>query len=596
MYQHTKRQRIDPKQPYLPQFYGTFEQFVTVGGQRRRFLLYIPDGVRESCAGVLVLGENGATADDLLRESDWCAMADKQPVREKFVVAFLEPLDGTWHADEPYGHAGGDIDYVNAVWLAATQRYLCCIHESRVYLTGCRAGGTIAQMAAMANPAVYAGIATAGGAGVLSAYRTQAARDYCTQMDGFLDEQHRMGIRKGEVPVPAWVINDPQAAGTDNDTAAYWRAACGTADTPHETAPDTVEYMRTTEPPYAGNQDKEAFCVRVSSIAGASDDHANAMLGRIWAFLNSQRRWMSGPVGDLRVTRDPVHDLGMEYHCEEIDGWMREWYVYVPESVKARPDKRVPLVLAMHGYTCSGEIYTGNSGWYQTAERNGFIVVHPTALYGTIEMENNAIDPHNTPLPAWNLFSEDDRPDELRFFQALLERMENGYPVDPARVFATGHSWGSLMTHLLALALPHRFAAAAPCSGVFFGGAEKRILPLPAVRQRPDVGVPVWMFCGEEEPWLMPAQPAPDNETGFTLALWLRLNGMESKIPADWADCRPETHGRWNDRVWETDGVPMVRFTTVEYMPHATMPEMSDRIWNEFFSRFSREAGKPVYQ
>ena len=32
-----------------------------------------------------------------------------------------------------------------------------------------------------------------------------------------------------------------------------------------------------------------------------------------------------------------------------------------------------------------------------------------------------------------------------------------------------------------------------------------------------------------------------------------------------------------------------VRFTTVEYMPHATMTEMSCRIWNEIFFRFQRD-------
>ncbi len=173
------------------------------------------------------------------------------------------------------------------------------------------------------------------------------------------------------------------------------------------------------------------------------------MQEEIRQFLFSQRRWMSGPVGDLRVTKNPEHDLGMEYHYEKIDGWMREWYVYVPESVKQHPEIKVPLVLAMHGYTCSGEIYAGNSEWYKVAAQYGFIVVHPTALQGKVDMENKVIDPDFTPLPAWNIFAEDDRPDELHFFDTLLDRMIAEYPVDPSRVFATGHSWGSLMTHLL---------------------------------------------------------------------------------------------------------------------------------------------------
>jgi len=596
MYQHVKREKIDPEQPYLPIHYGIIEQFITIGNKKRRFLMHIPDGVRESCPGVLVLGGNGRTADDLLQESGWRALSNAQPEREKFVTIFLEPLDGVWDVTEPYGAPDGDAAYVNEVYLMAGQRYLCCIHEAKFYLAGVREGGVIAQMAAMSNPAVYAGLVSVGGSSVSPEYMAAAAQDYCTNMDGFIDEAHRKNIRKGEVPVPAWIIDDQTTAtGTDTGTAAYWRKACGTADAPREVCPNVQEYVRTEEVPYAPNQEKEAFRVWVSRREGASENDARAMQNEIHKFLFSQRRWMSSPVGDLRVTRNPERDLNMEYHYEKIDGWMREWYVYVPEKVKKNPQKKVPLVLAMHGYTCSGEIYTGNSEWFKVAEENNFIVVHPTALYATINMENNAIDPNNTPLPAWNIFQEDDRPDELRFFDTLLDRMIAEYPVDPSRVFATGHSWGSLMTHLLALAKPERFAAVAPCSGVFFGGAEKRVMPLNVVQNRPDVEVPVWMFCGEEEPWLIEAQPTTNNATGFTISMWLKNNRMAEQIPTDWSACPPQAHGRWNEREWLKNGAPMVRFTTVEYMPHATMTEMSYRIWNEFFSKFRREENNSIY-
>lgn len=596
MYQHIIRHKINPEQPYLPQHYGVIEQFVTVEGRKRRFLLYIPDGVRESCAGVLVLGGNGRTADDLLRESGWCALADARPDREKFIVVFLEPEDGVWHIDEPYGKTDGDAAYVNEVYLAAGQRYLCCIHESKFYLAGCREGGVVAQMAAMSNPAVYAGLSSVGGSAVAPQYMAAAAQDYCTQMNGFIDENHRKNIRKGEVPLPTWIIDDPVVpTGTDAGTAAYWRAACGTEGAAREVRPGVREYIRTAEVPYAPNQEKEAFRVWTSSWDSASENDAKAMQEEIRQFLFSQRRWMSGPVGDLRVTKNPEHDLGMEYHYEKIDGWMREWYVYVPESVKQHPEIKVPLVLAMHGYTCSGEIYAGNSEWYKVAAQYGFIVVHPTALQGKVDMENKVIDPDFTPLPAWNIFAEDDRPDELHFFDTLLDRMIAEYPVDPSRVFATGHSWGSLMTHLLALARPERFAAVAPCSGVFFGGAEKRIMPLPCVKNRPDVKIPVWMFCGEEEPWLMEAQPTAQNATGYTISMWLKNNHMAAQIPANWNDCLPDTHDRWNEWEWQQNCIPMVRFTTVEYMPHATMTEMSYRIWEEFFCKFSRMDGDARY-
>lgn len=54
---------------------------------------------------------------------------------------------------------------------------------------------------------------------------------------------------------------------------------------------------------------------------------------------------------------------------------------------------------------------------------------------------------------------------------------------------------------------------------------------------------------------------------------------------------------RWNDWNYRKNGIPMVRFTGIDYYPHGTNPEMSFRIWEEFFSKFSRNAdGSICYQ
>ena len=100
--------------------------------------------------------------------------------------------------------------------------------------------------------------------------------------------------------------------------------------------------------------------------------------------------------------------------------------------------KKVPLVLAMHGYTCSGEIYTGNSGWTKVADKYGFIVVHPTALLAHVNMPEQGLMPEYALFPAWNIFQEDDRPDELSFFNQMLDRTIDKYPVDKDCVFVMG--------------------------------------------------------------------------------------------------------------------------------------------------------------
>ena len=597
MYQNNHYE-IDPKDPLKPLYQGTFEQTVTVGGKQRRYLVYIPEGTRPSTAGVFVLPENGKTADDLWSDSWWRMIADTEETKEKLIVFFLEPENGKWNADEAYGKADGDVAYIHAVRLAGEERFKFCVHESKFYLTGCREGGVLANMAVMSNPAVWAGVATVGGSAVSEQYRKAAADDFCTNLHGFIDETHRKGIKKGEIPVPAWVIDDPDSPfGTDNGTAAYWRAACGITEAGHLAAPDVTEYIRTEQAPYAPNQEKEAFRVCTSTIKGASADYANPMLRRVWKdFLYRQRRWESGPGGDLRVTKDPVADLGMEYHYEEIGGWMREWYVYVPQQVKENPDKPVPLVFAMHGYTCSGEIYAGNSDWYKVADRHGFIVVHPTATPGQMTASNQACDPDNVPLPAWNfMHNAPDGPDELQFFRTMLEKVSANHSVDRTRVYATGHSHGSVMTQVLAMAMSDVFAAAAPCSGILFRMPDMNIRELPEIAQRADIQIPIWMFGGEQEPWLLPTVPDNENETGDSIRIWREINHMEPVLPQDWTTGWTE-NGRWHDLSYSrADGAPMVRYTWVDYMPHATMTEMSFRIWEEFFSKFSRENGKVCY-
>lgn len=598
MYQNIHRE-VDPKNPFRPLYQGTFEGQVTVGGKRRRYLVYIPEGTRSSVAGVFVLPEDGKTADDLWRDSGWRTIADTEESKEKMIVFFLEPEDGHWHIDEPYGTPDGDVAYIDAVHTAGFERYQFCVHESKFYLTGCREGGVMANMAAMWNPAIWSGVASVGGSKVAETYRTAAAEDFCTKLYyDLIDESHRLGIKKGEIGMPAWVINDPEASlGIDNGTADYWRSACSITEAGHQIAPDTVEFIRSTEPPYAPNQDREAFRVRVSCIPGASVDYANLLLRRIWKdFLYCQRRWGSSPGGDLRVTHDLVADLGMEYHYEEIGGWMREWYVYIPESVKAEPEKPVPLVFAMHGYTCTAEIYAGNSGWHRVADKYGFLVVYPTGTPGPAVAETRASKSDYVLLPTWNfMHNAPNGPDEVEFSRTIFEKICAEHAVDRSRVFVTGHSNGSVITHTLALAMSDVFAAAAPCSGILFRKLGVDICELPEVKNRADAEIPVWIFGGEQEAWLQPTFPTDDNDTGDSLCVWRGINHLTPTLPESWDDGW-EVNGRWHDLHYRrADDAPMVNYTWVEYMAHATMPEMSFRIWEEFFSKFSRVDGNIVY-
>lgn len=581
------RNKIDPLHPYLPSHVGIFEDELNVNGVCRRVVMYVPEGARASNAGIMILPDNGVSAMEMLQKSSWCEIADTEEEKEKLTLMFLEPLHGCWNTEEEYGKKDGDVEYVKMAYDRFARRDLFCVHESKFYMVGYGAGATVMEMAAMYDPAVYAGIAAVAPSPVPVNFMKEAAKDLCYRLNGFEDESG-LGLTKGQIPFPVWLIQDEESAYGYEKETAYWKKALE-AEAESKIYPDTMQYIRVKETSSPLNQEKEAYRLWVSKIKAPLDRFGQLLNRRIWKkFLYPVRRWMSQPGGDLRLTRSLVEDLKMDYHYENIDGWMREWYVYVPDRIRKHPQNPIPLVFAMHGYTCSGEIYSGNSGWHTVADQYGFIVIFPSAVNGKFEIqeENRAVSRDITVLPAWNIFSDPEFPDEIRFFEYMMNDIGEKYNIDRSRVYATGHSMGSLMVQMLAVAHPEWFAAAAPCSGVLFLNSLEHFSEQEYFKNRKNVKLPVWMFGGEREEWLLPAVPEGDNITAQSIRFWCRQNGYEN-IPENPEESKVY-RSLWHDYIVEKDGQDLVRYTWVRHMPHATMPEMSFRIWEEFFSRYRR--------
>ena len=57
---------------------------------------------------------------------------------------------------------------------------------------------------------------------------------------------------------------------------------------------------------------------------------------------------------------------------------------------------------------------------------------------------------------------------------------------------------------------------------------------------------------------------------------------MHGDPPTDFTDSKTVME-RWHDWTYEKDGIPMLKFTGIDYYPHGSNPEMSYRIWTEFF-------------
>ncbi len=131
----------------------------------------------------------------------------------------------------------------------------------------------------------------------------------------------------------------------------------------------------------------------------------------------------------------------------QFDGLMRTYNVYLPADYQ--PGNSLPLILALHGYTQTGQSMMTFSGFNQVADTAGFVVVYPDGIGN-----------------AWNVgFSGGSTADDVGFLLALTDTLHQRYNIDYSRVYATVFSNGGFMSYRLACETPDRIAAIAPVAG-----------------------------------------------------------------------------------------------------------------------------------
>ena len=129
--------------------------------------------------------------------------------------------------------------------------------------------------------------------------------------------------------------------------------------------------------------------------------------------------------------------------CEILVGGItRTYLLYVPQSLtKNHP---APLLLVFHGGGGHDYNMPRFTGFDQLADSRGFIVAYP-----------ESVNTH------WNDTRALSRADDVGFVRALIADLERSYPIDPARVYATGISNGGFFSQRLACDLSPQIAAVA---------------------------------------------------------------------------------------------------------------------------------------
>lgn len=144
------------------------------------------------------------------------------------------------------------------------------------------------------------------------------------------------------------------------------------------------------------------------------------------------------------------------FHTLVVQGRERSFLLHLPPAAAQR---RVPLVLAFHGYTGNANVMQSMTGLDAIGDSLGFAVAYPN---GTGKLRYAGL--------TWNAVTccgsaERRRIDDVAFARAMVEQITRTLPIDSARVYATGFSAGGMMALLLACQAHPFVAGAADVAG-----------------------------------------------------------------------------------------------------------------------------------
>lgn len=294
-------------------------------------------------------------------------------------------------------------------------------------------------------------------------------------------------------------------------------------------------------------------------------------------FVMRFRRWKNCGNGNIRKAKN-ADEMGLVLQEMEIDGRKRQWYLFEPSYSRIHPEEKIPLVIALHGFSIYGQYFAENSGWNEIAEERRFFVVFPSAYPFKRKNISSSLMSHVL-CPTWNSYpaeEEKESPDDIAFLCTMTDQLTGQYPIDSSRIYVTGHSNGSVMTQALMRYEPERFAAFAAI------GAMELQLKKEAPFSKPEIERPVWLIMGEndgKEGWSL----EQGNVNDRNIRMLCEVNQIDYDTAKSYI-----CGGNHHLVVYDDEHVPLLRFTGIKGWPHTVTPSSSRMIYDEFFCHFKR--------
>jgi len=551
--------KADPEHPYRNTHLGWFEdELKDEKGKTRKYGFYIPETMKTSGNMVLVLIPGKTEPSDFFHECGW-----KEALEEKCMTAYFIGAGDGWDIEDP----GYEVDTaVRALAEMKSMEYFPA-NAATVYAMGFGDGAKIASIFAMLYQSYLAGFA---------AYGDTQIDDRLIEKIGQAPSDCDIYVKRGEVPLPAMFV------GPESNIVEYFKGACHVKADPLYSEIAAV-WQEEPKPGASFVNDECRTEVRLVSNEDAADLGIANIVREMVCFVESFQRWAGVGNGHIRRTRLAEEGLGMIRTDIEFEGYKRYWYTFEPTAWKNKALKKYPLIVAVHGYSCSGEFFAQNSGWHRVGEERNCFVVYPTAYPYFSPSARPGMLGAGIATPHWNsggfggTVDTVNVPNDVNFILEIVRETLAKYPeIDPERFYLTGHSNGSMMTQLVMRTAPATFAGFAPV-----GAMECRNEP--GVAPTDGIARNVWYTMGQYDGAGCSLE-GPNGNT-YTLQMLCEANGL------DYASARHYTSGIYEHTIIrDADKVPMVRFTGVTNWPHTMTPEMAFIIYDEFFSQFKRHA------
>lgn len=562
---------INPKEYYKQKICGYYNfNCVVTDGFTRSAKLYIPEDSIFNQPTIFIMVPERRDSYDFLVESGWKCAADE----EKLYLVLMEPDNGDVWQDAQTEYA-----YISALNEDVSLRPYFCAFSSNFYGVAYGKQADILGMHSRLNPKQWASVALLGTTGM-----TEEELASLEKIDSRIK-----GVALSKVQMPVWIVANEKSTDVKRLVEYYLNSNhCSKEEVKIEN--ELIYYA-----PEEGGDIDEHWCGKVYYDMKDWHSYLNTDAEKqiFHELFQGIYRYPGYGNGALRSNKD-IYTRGFRKFSELVPGgykedgsdlYQREWWVYVPTKVDT--SKASPAVFVFHGAGGSGDEIADRSGWAYVAEKYGFILLCPSASLPNRVRRVSDFETNEMFRAMWNTGNpSEERPADFVFLDYLYKWLTSHYNIDTSRVYASGQSSGGMMSWSCAAYRPDYFAAVAPISATVFNIETKPNDPIERSI------IPIMTNLGTRD-GAFPGTYSTE-EGKAMINYWSNRYQLVEKWDTytymdEGKNCSFKKDNIVHYVFKTKDAVPLLHCMEIIGKTHAIMPSECEYVWNEWFTRFSKD-------